>query len=235
VRPRLAGPNRMRVRGSAWRTLTSVRFAHRDAAPGGESVLWLGVAAVVGGVLGAKIAFWAIHWRVLVAAHDPLMWLSGRTVVGGLVGGVLAVLWTRRKLGIKLPSGNVFAPAIALGVGIGRIGCLCRGCCFGTPTHAGWGIDMGDGVLRYPTQIAEGLFLFALCAYLLWAFRRNPAPGVLFGQFMVAYFLFRFGIEFFRFEPKVWGGMTAAQLASIGIVLVYGVIEPARRRRNARP
>ena len=39
---------------------------------------------------------------------------------------------------------DVFAPGIALGHAIGRVGCLFAGCCFGRPTSLPWGIVFHD-------------------------------------------------------------------------------------------
>jgi len=91
----------------------------------GQQGLLLLLAAVIGGVLGAKIPVWVMNWRQIVdALPDIGPLLSGRTVVGGLIGGVLSVMLMRRWLGIVTPSGNLFAPAIALAIAVGRLGCF---------------------------------------------------------------------------------------------------------------
>ena len=148
--------------------------------------------------------------------------LAGRTVVGGVVGGILGVILARRLVGLKKPMGNHFAPAIALGYAIGRIGCLCQGCCYGNPTHGHWGIDMGDHVLRWPTQALESLFGFCLFIYLMIALRRNPAPGALFREFMLLFFGFRFLIEFVRHSGPFVLGISQAQVVSLALIFIYG-------------
>jgi phosphatidylglycerol:prolipoprotein diacylglycerol transferase len=207
------------------------------------------LAALVGGTLGAKLPVWLMHGREILAAHSPEAVLSGRTVVGGLIGGTLAVVLARRWLGLRSRSGNLFAPALALGIAIGRWGCFCVGCCFGVPTGLPWGVNFGDGILRHPTQIYESLYALGLFAVLKVVERRGvppcnlspnpsparggeqtgPKPGALFRAFMLGYFSFRFLIEFLRTDTRLALGLTLAQYVSLGVVLYYGLIERPER------
>lgn len=197
--------------------------------------LALMLAAIIGGVLGAKIPVWIMAFRQIHTLW-PDLWplLSGRTVVGGLIGGALAVVGMRRYLGITEKSGNLFAPAIALGLAIGRIGCFCAGCCYGVPTSLPWGVTFGDGIARHPTQLYESAFALALFIFLLASRRKFAEPGRLFGIFMIAYFAFRFLIEFLRAGDIAVLGLTWAQIASLGIVGYYinGEIALRRTLRN---
>ena len=182
------------------------------------------LAALLGGVLGAKIPIWIIQFKALTQA--PFSWaaiLEGRTITGALVGGLLAVWLVKRQLGIRKHYGNVLAPSMALGMGIGRIGCLLAGCCCGKPSAYSrgglCGIDLGDGLLRYPVQLYE--IAFCLLAFiLLQRCVRTAAPGVLLYRFITAYFLFRFFVEFLRPHPLLFG-LTAFQwICLFGIALV---------------
>ncbi|HEY3414259.1 MAG TPA: prolipoprotein diacylglyceryl transferase family protein [Armatimonadota bacterium] len=187
----------------------------------GDRSAYLIMAALVGGVFGAKAPVWVMHYCEVAAAHSPLAWLSGRTIVGGLIGGTAAVALTRPWLGMRERSGNLFAVGMALALAVGRIGCLLRGCCYGVPTSLPWGLDLGDGIRRHPTQLYESLFAFGLFAWLVRASRRHPSPGAMFRTFMLAYFSFRFAVEFLRFEPRTVAGLTLAQIVSIGVVGYY--------------
>lgn len=188
----------------------------------GEHACYIGLAALLGGTLGAKLPVWVTHYRQIIAALPDLAPLaSGRTIVGGLIGGTLAVIAVRKWLGVTMKTGNLFAPAIALALAIGRMGCLLGGCCYGIPAQLPWSINLGDGVWRHPTQIYEALFALALFVYLQLAKRTVTAEGALFGRFMLAYFTFRFGIEFLRVEPRPYLGLTLAQVVSLGVIAYY--------------
>lgn len=203
----------------------------------GESGLLLVGAAFFGGILGAKIPAWIEAWPAITHARSTsellVLLASGRTVVGGLIGGTLAVLLARRRLGITRASGNLFAPAMALAIAIGRWGCLCGGCCAGQVTTSPLAMRLGDGLLHYPTQLLESAFATGLFLYLLAAARRQPTPGTLFRAFMLAYFTFRFFIEFLRTGTPVAMGLTPAQLVSAGVVLYYLVTSPRKEAVHA--
>ncbi|MFA6376475.1 MAG: prolipoprotein diacylglyceryl transferase family protein [Candidatus Paceibacterota bacterium] len=189
---------------------------------GDEHGFYLAIAGLLGGAAGAKILEWIINYQ-FVAAHfsDPRTFLYGRTIVGGLIGGTIAVLMVKKKMKITRRMGNAFAPAIALGVAIGRIGCFLAGCCYGKPTNMGWGVNFGDGILRYPTQLFESIFMLAMFFYLRDKAKNDDLkPGQLFTELMLSYFIFRFFLEFIKAEPVMFLGLTIFQHISI-IVIIY--------------
>jgi phosphatidylglycerol---prolipoprotein diacylglyceryl transferase len=183
-----------------------------------ENSFYILVAGLFGGIIGAKLPIWIINFPIIIQSFpDITPILSGRTITGGLIGGTLAVSYIKKKLNIKEKKGNLFAPAIALGVAIGRIGCFLRGCCYGIQTNLPWGVDFGEGILRHPTQIYESIFMFGLFLFLLYK-RKTAKPGHLFFLLMNAYFIFRFFEEFIRDNPHYFG-LTLFQYISIGALL----------------
>jgi phosphatidylglycerol:prolipoprotein diacylglycerol transferase len=167
----------------------------------------IALAAFIGGLIGAKIPVILINLYYHGLSWNAL--LAGRTIAGGLLGGILSVWWIKRRLGIRKRFGNALAPSIALGMAIGRIGCFLSGCCFGKPMDLACGIDFGDHVLRYPTQLYEGAF--CLIAFVVLQFRASrAAPGQALSAFFMSYFGFRFLIEFIRPHPQ-WLGLTTYQ------------------------
>ncbi|MDD5054731.1 MAG: prolipoprotein diacylglyceryl transferase [Candidatus Peribacteraceae bacterium] len=186
-----------------------------------EHSFYILIAALVGGVLGAKIPIWLTQYaQIATGGFDIDALLSGRTIVGGLIGGTLAVWWIKRRLHIKQRIGNAIAPALAAGIAVGRWGCFLRGCCHGQPTLLPWGVDFGDGILRHPTQLYESLFGVIAFLILIFCLRKKQPDGLLLTGFMIAYFLFRFFLEFIRTEPRLLFGFTGYQYAAI-VVLVY--------------
>jgi len=189
----------------------------------GENGIYIAIGALLGGAIGAKVFEFIINYNfVLANINNPSVLLSGRTITGGLIGGAIGAILTKKYFGIKEKRGNLFAPAIALGVAIGRLGCFFTGCCYGKPTGVSWwGVDFGDYILRHPTQIYEALFMLGMFIYLeKIKDRPDIKPGKLFKMLMVSYFSFRFLIEFIRVEPVVFAGLTVFQLISL-VVIVY--------------
>jgi phosphatidylglycerol:prolipoprotein diacylglycerol transferase len=186
-----------------------------------ENGFFIATGALIGGTLGAKILSWLLNYKLIIAnITNPEIFFSGRTIVGGLIGGTIGAILTKKILKVKEKRGNLFAPAIALGVAIGRIGCFFRGCCYGQPTNLPWGVDFGDGIFRHPTQLYESLFMLLLFIYLEKIKNKNNIkPGQLFQLLMISYFIFRFFIEFIRFEQTTFVGLTLFQIISIGVII----------------
>lgn len=64
------------------------------------------------------------------------IWEGGLVIFGAIPGGILAY-WLAHRLMIK-PAGirprqlaDIYAPALAIGIAIGRLGCFFNGCCYG--------------------------------------------------------------------------------------------------------
>jgi phosphatidylglycerol---prolipoprotein diacylglyceryl transferase len=186
----------------------------------GSNGVYIALAALVGGIIGAKVPIWIANARQIVASPNVAAILSGRTIVGGIIGGVVAVYFTKKKLGINQKLGNYLVPSLCIGIFFGRIGCYLTGCCYGTATTLPWGVNFGDGIGRHPTQLYEALFVLGLLVYAQLTMDRY-APGALFKRFMIVYFGWRFLVEFIRVNPASAIGLTYYQLAAIVVVLLY--------------
>ena len=205
------------------------RLAKRD-----DRLLVIYVAALTGAFLGAKVVYiLAEGW---LHFGDPDRWMqlaTGKSILGGLLGGYLAVEWTKRVVGFRGITGDWFALIVPVGILFGRLGCWLHGCCLGIHQQPAW-FTMRDsfGVPRWPSVPVEILFnLFALVA-LAWCRRRGKWPGQLFHLYLIAYGLFRFGHEFVRDTPRLWGGISGYQVAAL-IVATWGAVCFVNRRNTS--
>lgn len=185
-----------------------------------ENSQYIVLGSLVGGVIGAKLLELLINVKYFPAIISIDNLFFGKTIIGGLIGGFIGVRIVKKILNITEKKGNIFAPAVALGVGIGRMGCFLRGCCYGKATNLPWGVDFGDGVLRHPTQIYELIFMLGMFIYLELIKDKVRESGKLFKILMISYFVFRFFIEFIRVEEVAFFGLTAFQIISI-IAIIY--------------
>lgn len=184
--------------------------------------LWVvaGTSLALGGV-ASRIGTW---WQQLDPTQNQsvLQWWSdgNRSVLAALVGAWLGVHVGKLITGYKASTGDLFAPAVALAMVIGRIGCLLTELP-GHPTGRGWGIVLTPeqaaliggpaGVGLHPTFAYEIAFQAVAFAW-LWRNRdRLPRPGDLFICYVTGYALFRFGVEFLRANEQVWFGLTRPQ------------------------
>ncbi len=139
---------------------------------------------------------------------------------------------------MKGSTGAVFAGPLALGIAIGRWGCLFAGLAdrtYGAPTRLPWGVDLGDGVPRHPVQVYEsaamlaflGLYVAGLAARRDWAVRRG------FYVFSIWYGAQRFLWEFLKPYPRLVGGLDLFQFVALGLI-AYGWLYYARDRARDR-
>ena len=169
-------------------------------------------------------------------------WLSGqpglaRSVEGALAGAIFAIEIYKKVNGITARTGAIYALPMALGIAVGRIGCLLSGLedfTYGVPTGAAWGRDFGDGILRHPVQLYESLMMagFAL-TYAVQVWRGSDFWKV--NGFYLAvgfYAMQRFVLEFWKPYASLVGGLTAFQILSLAL-LGYALTMLATRTKVA--
>ena len=145
-----------------------------------------------------------------------------------MIAGILALLWQSRGAGLsKLGMLDLAAPAAAVGYGVGRIGCLVSGDGdYGIPTSLPWGMSFPNGLVPttqrvHPTPIYE-LIAALVIGWILWRRSRPETPksaGEITGEYLALSGIARFLVEFIRINPKIYWGMSNAQMASLGSVL----------------
>ena len=181
---------------------------------------------------------------------------AGFAWYGGLLAGIAMLIWQGR---VAKPDGltgwrasvrmlDLAAPAAAIGYGVGRIGCLTSGDGdYGKVTTLPWGVhlradalvpvralvpDAPLNAMVQPTPIYEFLFALAL-GWLLWRLGRRARPiGWLTGVYLVLSGVGRFLVEFVRLNPRLYLGMSNAQVAALGSVLV-GLLVMVATRKNS--
>ena len=190
-----------------------VRQGRREGLDSGRLLdfsTWLIVVGMVGAKALMVLTDWRYFWRY---PGELLSWATlraGGVFYGALIAAALFGLWYTRVH--RLPAGKVFdvyAPAIALGLGIGRLGCFAAGCDYGKPTTSFLGVVFTDpfsrevagtplGIPLHPTQIYEALATFLIFGILVWRYRRKSYDGQIFWLYLVLYAVARFFIEFLR-------------------------------------
>ena len=204
----------------------------------------LGILVVLCGILGAKILYIINDWSTYAAHPGEIFSLStlqaGGVFSGGLIAALLAAAWYIRKHHMPaLGTCDAFAPGLALGHAIGRIGCFSAGCCYGKPTTHWWGVTFTSPLAAelvgtplnqklQPTQLFESAVELANFFILTWMLKRKKFEGQVFGAYLVLYGVARYFLEFIRDDPgrgSVFGGiMSGTQLISIFLVITGGLI-----------
>lgn len=193
----------------------------------------------------------ALHFSVRQAGGNAVLgflhWFqAGFAWFGGLVAAIAVLMWQGRIARFKGPVEgtqgecvgalrmlDLAAPAAALGYGVGRIGCLLSGDGdYGINTTLPWGVHMAKNALVppnppnalvQPTPIYELLFSIVVF-WILWKLGERHKPiGWLTGMYLLLSGIGRFLVEFVRINPKLYFGMSNAQVAALGSMVV-GVI-----------
>jgi phosphatidylglycerol---prolipoprotein diacylglyceryl transferase len=233
--------------------LTALWLAGRLAKETGlnvESVTNLGVYCALAAIAGAKLMMFVVDAPYYVKNPGEVFSLSTLQAGGVFYGGLLLALavsaWYMRKAKLPpLPVADAFAPGIALGHGIGRIGCLAAGCCWGRECRLPWAVTFTNpeanrlvgvplGIPLHPTQIYEALAEFAIFGVLLWRFRRPHGKGDILSLYLLLYGAARFAVEFVRFheQPHPFGGpFNTSQWISLALALAGAAHFLAHRRR----
>jgi prolipoprotein diacylglyceryltransferase len=204
--------------------------------------IWIVVAgALVGGALLSRLGTWLQHLDPRGNATLVEQWLYGnRSILSGLVGAYVGALVAKRLCGYPERTGDLFAPSVALGMAVGRVGCLLAERP-GTPTGLPWGVTLSPaeaalvpggvaGVPLHPSFAYEILFHLAAFVVLL-RLRDRFAPGETFSLYLVAYAAFRFLVEFVRGNAEVAAGLTRPQwfLLACAPLVVWHVVRQWRR------
>ena len=194
-----------------------------------EKVVYVVLGALLGGAVFMRLGTWMQHIDLRENASLAEQWIYGnRSMLGGLVGAWLGVHVAKRIVGYQMRTGDLFAPAVALGMAIGRIGCLLTELP-GTPSGSSYGIILDPvsaarlgaepGVALHPSFVYEIAFhALAFLAIWLWLRHRLTAPGETLTLYLLGYGTFRFLVEFVRGNEVVWEGLTRPQLFLVATV-----------------
>jgi len=143
-----------------------------------EVIYSLAFYLFVGGFIGARL-FYVIEYRDQFFQGDLLQTIAaifkfnegGLVVYGSLIGG--AVAWLVFCNRFRLPAlaiADLIAPSLALGAGLGRLGCLMQGCCYGGQCDLPWAVTFPWGSPPQVAQARDG-------AIALWGLQLENLPG----------------------------------------------------------
>lgn len=194
------------------------------------------LAAVVGGVLGARIFYVVGHWSEYSAHPDQIFKVNmdGLVFYGGLILGLALALVVGRFRKVRFwTTMDLAGLCVPLALAIGRIGCLMNGCCYGKVTTLPWGIGYpaASSIIghRHPTQLYELALDLALFAFIWWKKDDFARDGTAFWVFALGYGAIRFSMEFLR-DHSLAGAATGFQVMSLALFAAACVVLLLRYR-----
>ena len=211
-----------------------------------EVIYDLSLFVFVGGLVGARLFYVIQYWGVRVhsLADVVKVWEGGIVLYGSMIGALLAFLLYRMLRPFPtLPFLDVIAPAMALGVAVGRFGCFLNGCCFGDVCSLPWAVSFPEpsppweahraahliatgtrwSLPVHPTQLYSVLDGLVLTTLLLAYFPLRRRDGQVMALLMMAYPVTRVLVEYLRNDERVFfAGMTISQNISL-VLLIAGL------------
>jgi phosphatidylglycerol:prolipoprotein diacylglycerol transferase len=227
----------------------ALRLARRAGLPP-EKISNLAVYCAIAGIIGAKLFMFLFDLGDYVRDPGRIFTLETLQAAGVFHGGfiaafLVALFYLRRQQLPALATMDIFAPGVAIGQAIGRLGCFAAGCCWGRECDLPWGVrfrsDFAAAVpldkTLHPVQLYESAADLLIFGILYRQASREHRPGQVIGWYLVLYSTARFIIEFFRVhEQSLVGPFSLTQWIALGLfALGVGILWfrptdlPARR------
>ncbi len=229
---------------AAWRVAAALcRISGRRA----DDLQNLLVYMLLGGILGARLAYVIEHWSAEFAAN-PLQVIrvdrGGLMFYGGLILDLaIFFVWCRCKKENVLKLADLVAVVLPLGHAFGRIGCFFYGCCYGKLSSSWCAVSFPRGSPAWyeqynlgliganslealpvlPTQLFEAAAMAVLFTVLLLLYRKvwKSSCGLVAGVYFTGYAAWRFANEMLRGDPRAaFLSLSIGQLISIAIAAV---------------
>jgi phosphatidylglycerol:prolipoprotein diacylglycerol transferase len=219
-------------------------------------VLNLAFVVIFTGILGARLFYVLFHWSEfshdLLSAINPFrsggeFGIAGLNLYGGIVMAIAATLvYVRMRHQPLWKIVDIFAPAVAIGIFISRIGCFLNGCCFGIPGDLPFCFPFPEGSLPHyhfgdqplhPTQLYSSLYGLLLFFTLHFFDKRKSFYGATFCLMLMIEAVFRFLIEYVRYYEtemvtQLFGvTFTYNHLIAVGLFLLGLVLWLVLRNR----
>jgi phosphatidylglycerol:prolipoprotein diacylglycerol transferase len=225
----------------------TLRLARRSGLPS-EKVVNLAVYCAMAGIIGAKLFMFLFDLPTYLQNPGEIFSLETLQAAGvfhgGLIVALLFAIWYMRRESLPLfATMDCFAPGIALGQAIGRLGCFAAGCCWGKECSLPWGVRFRSDFAApvpldktlHPVQLYESAVDLLIFVFLYRRFQNPSAKkGEIIGLYLVLYSIARFIIEFFReHEQSLVGPFSLTQWIALGL-LVLGAVFLTRSRASAK-
>ena len=185
--------------------------------------------AIVGCRLGDVIIHPSLYW------HSPqaLLHTGGTFLFGFLAATFVITAFAFRSGKSGWAMGDCGAPAFALGIAIGRLGCFAAGCDYGKPSHLPWSVTFTNplaaqlggvpiGIPLHPSQLYESFYEFGVFLLLMLLSRKSRRPGFIIWTFAILYSAGRFFLEFLRgdLDRGFWGPLSSSQWLSAFLLVL---------------
>lgn len=206
-----------------WVLLSVIERAAKALNLDAEATYSLSTVALVGGFIGARLTFVALHWSAYQENLAGIVWplTSGFDIWGGLIVGLTAAFFYGRARQLPpLITLDALIPGLVMAFMVVSLADFLGGPGFGEETSVFWAISL-FGIRRHPVQIYE-LVIGGLALFAWWRTLPNRTfDGQLFLIGTAVYSAGRLLTDAYR--ANAWlttSGLHVVQLLSLLILLV---------------
>ena len=211
-------------------------LAARQARVEGEDpqkIMDLSFYILISAIVGSRLLYIVVEYKEYISSPLRIfkVWEGGLVFYGGFIMAMAVVIIYIRKHEMNLwKVGDILAPSVAIGQGVGRLGCFFAGCCYGRETDVPWAFIFKDpntlapmDVHLHPTQLydsANGFIIFAVL-FILRKYKRFD--GQLFWTYTLLYAVGRFIVEIFRGDERgfvIESFLSTSQFIAIPLLIV---------------
>jgi phosphatidylglycerol---prolipoprotein diacylglyceryl transferase len=214
-----------------------------------QQVMDMAFVIILWAIVGSRLLYVLMNFSHF--KDHPLdalrIWQGGLVFSGGLLAVAPAMVWYLRRRRISFwAAGDLWAPALALGQAVGRIGCFMAGCCFGRPTDLPWGMVFTHphtlappNIPLHPTQLYAALAGFLIFGLLIFLHKKRKFQGQIFVWYLILHSTARLFVERFRADDRGFipgTEMSLTQVVAI-LILLAGIValfalKPSQERKN---
>lgn len=200
-----------------------------------DFVFWIFLfGVIIGGRLG-YVLFYNLPYYIQNPAKIFAIWEGGMSFFGGLIGSfIIAFIYCKKREIDFIKMADIAVIPGALALFFTRIANFINRELVGRAIENhrwDWlGVDFGDGILRYPSQLFQSADALILFVILLFIHSRKPKKGTVLFSYLIFYGLFRIITEFWRAPDSqigfIWNYFTLAQLFGLALCLagIVGLI-----------
>jgi phosphatidylglycerol---prolipoprotein diacylglyceryl transferase len=214
-----------------------------------QQIMDMAFVMILCAVVGSRLLYVVMNFSYFrIHPLDAFkIWQGGLVFSGGLIAAAPAMAWYLRRRHLSFWSvGDLWAPGLALGQALGRIGCFMAGCCFGRPTDLPWGIAFTHpntlappNIPLHPTQMYSFLAGVGIFVVLMVLYDRRKFSGQIFVWYLILHSTARLFVERFRaddrgFIPGTEMSVTQliATLVLVSAIVALFFLKPNQERGN---
>ena len=204
-----------------------------------QETVFNGILVVVPAAIVVSRAYYVLFsWKQIISSGWTeifAIWHGGLAIHGAIIGGALAAYWFIKREKIPFATlADLLTPSLILGQAIGRWGNFINQEAYGTVVSSGFISRFPDfiknqmyinGAYHHPTFLYESLWDALLFVLLMVLDRKPRRPGQLTLVYLAGYSLARFFIEGLRTDSLMLGDLRVAQVVSLCILLLCGIIQ----------